>query len=120
MLDTNFLFEFSCNHCVAICTFLVPANLLLTLRTILLVGGLRSQVQVQQAMVTASFFALLLLLHVFTWFIIGVVMAPTYILFVLAGVCLSFNFWAIANPTSIKQAKSQKSKKRSLVNNLNA
>lgn len=103
MFNINLLFEFSRNHCVAICTLMVPANLLLTLRTILLVGRLRSQIQVQQAMVTASFFALTMLLHVFTWFIIGVVMAPTYILLTLACVCLSLNLWAIAHPASMRQ-----------------
>ncbi|WP_348250389.1 hypothetical protein [Leptolyngbya sp. NM2-A1] len=50
-----------------------------------------------------SLFALALLLHDFTWFSIGVVMAPTYILLALACVCLSLNIWAIAHPTSIKQ-----------------
>jgi hypothetical protein len=103
MFDLNLLFEFSRNHCVAICTLMVPANLLLTLRTILLVGRLRSQIQVQQATVTASFFALTMLLHVFTWFIIGVVMAPTYILLTLVCVCLSLNLWAIAHPASMHQ-----------------
>jgi hypothetical protein len=47
--------------------------------------------------------ALILLLHDFTWFAIGVVMAPTYILLVLGGVCLSLNLWAIAYPPSMKQ-----------------
>jgi hypothetical protein len=103
MFNSNFLFEFSRHHCIAICAFLVPANLLLTLRTLLLVDPLHSQAQVRWVMVIASFFALLLLLHNFTWFIIGVVMAPTYILLVLACVCLSFNLWAIAHPTSMKQ-----------------
>ncbi|MBE9166665.1 hypothetical protein IQ238_03660 [Pleurocapsales cyanobacterium LEGE 06147] len=104
MFNINLLFEFSRNHCVAICTLMVPANLLLTLRTISLVGRrLRSQIQVQQAMVTASFFASIMLLHVFTWFIIGVVMAPTYILLTLACVCLSLNLWAIAHPASMHQ-----------------
>jgi Flp pilus assembly protein TadB len=54
-------------------------------------------------MVIASFLALILLLHNFTWFIIGVVMAPTYILLILACVCLGVNFWAIADPASMSQ-----------------
>lgn len=101
MLDINLLFNFSRNHCVAICAVLVPANLLLTLWTVLLVGRFHSQAQVRQAMITASVFALILLMHNFTWFSIGVVMAPSYILLVLACVCLSFNLWAIAHPTSL-------------------
>lgn len=99
----DFLFEFSFNHCIAICAFLVPANLLLTLWTILLVGQQHSPAQVYLAMLAASFVALALLLHNFTWFAIGVVMAPTYILLVLVCVCLSLNLWAIAHPSSMKQ-----------------
>jgi len=115
MLNINFLFEFSRHHCIAICAFLVPANLLLTLRTMLLVGRLHSQAQVQRSMITASFFALLLLLHDFTWFMIGVVMAPTYILIVLACVCLSFNLWAIVHPASVSHLLRQLSKLLSVV-----
>jgi hypothetical protein len=99
----DFLFELSFNHCIAICEFLVPANLLLTLWTILLVGQQHSPVQVYLAMLAASFVALVLLLHNFTWFAIGVVMAPTYILLVLVCVCFSLNLWAIAHPSSMKQ-----------------
>jgi hypothetical protein len=103
MFNMNLLFEFSRDRCIAICALMVPANLLLTLRTVLLVGQLHPQVQVQQAMVTASFFASIMLLHVFSWFVVGVVMAPTYILLTLACVCLSLNLWAIAHPASMNQ-----------------
>lgn len=99
----NFLFEFSFNHCIAICAFLVPANLLLTLWTIVLVGQVRSPTQIYLATLAASLAALILLLHDFTWFSIGVVMAPTYILLILGGVCLSLNLWAIAYPNRVKQ-----------------
>jgi len=34
---------------------------------------------------------------------IGVVMAPTYILFGLASVCLSLNAWAIFHSASLRQ-----------------
>jgi protein-S-isoprenylcysteine O-methyltransferase Ste14 len=97
------LFELSFNYCIAICTFLVSANLLLTLWTISLVGRLRSPAQIYLAMLTASLSALVLLLHDFTWFAIGVVMAPTYILLILSCVCLSLNLWAVAHPNSMKQ-----------------
>lgn len=99
----NFLFEFSRSYCTEICTFLVPANLLLTLWTILLVVWLRPLAQVYSSVLTASLFALTLLLHDFTWFSIGVVMAPTYILLALACICLCLNVWAITHPTSMKQ-----------------
>jgi len=100
MFDLN-LFEFSRHHCIAICAFMVPATLLLTLRTMWLVGRLRPQAEIQQTIIAASFCACILLLHDYTWFMIGVVMVPTYIILTLAGVCLSLNFWAIAHPTSM-------------------
>jgi hypothetical protein len=99
----NFLFEFSFDHCIEICAFLVPANLLLTLWTILLIGQLGSPNQIYLATLAASLASLILLLHDFTWFAIGVVMAPTYILLVLGCVCLSLNLWAIAYPNRVKQ-----------------
>lgn len=99
----NFLFKFSFDHCIAICAFLVPANLLLTLWTLLLVRQLRSSVQIYLATLTASLAALILLLHDFTWFAVGVVMVPSYILLVLACVCLSINLWAISYPLGMKQ-----------------
>lgn len=103
MFDVNLLFEFSRNYCIAICAFLVPTSLLLTLRAMWLVGKCNSPDRVQQAVVIAIIPALLLLLHNFTWFMIGVVMAPSYILLALSCVCLSFNYWAIAHPTSLSQ-----------------
>jgi hypothetical protein len=106
MFDLHPLCEFSRNHCVAICTFLVPANLLTTLQTILLIGLHRSQVLVWQSAGLASFFAIVMLLHVFTWFLIGVVMAPTYILLAMACLCLSINLWAIVHPLSMLRSLS--------------
>jgi hypothetical protein len=99
----NFLFDFSRNYCIAICAFLVPANLLCTLGTVSLVIQLRPLTQVYLSVFAASLFALALLLHDFTWVSIGVVMAPTYILLALASVCLSLNIWAIAHPASMKK-----------------
>ncbi len=101
MFDFNTLFEFSRANCVAICAFLVPANLLLTLRTIVFTGLSRPQVQVRQAAVLACIPALVMVLHVWTWFMIGVVMAPTFILLWLASTCLGINFWAITHPQSM-------------------
>lgn len=101
MFDFNALFEFSRANCVTICAFLVPANLLLTLRTIIFTGLSRPQVQVRQAAVLACIPALVMVLHVWTWFLIGVVMAPTFILLWLASTCLGINFWAITHPQSM-------------------
>src|SRR4028118_387835 len=101
MLDFNTLSEFSRTNCIAICAFLVPANLLLTLQTIIFTGRRRPQAQVRQAVVLACIPALVMVLHVFTWFLIGVVMAPTYILLCLASTCIGINLWAISHSQSM-------------------
>ncbi|MBW4486791.1 MAG: hypothetical protein KME12_03260 [Trichocoleus desertorum ATA4-8-CV12] len=99
----NSLFEFSRTHCIAICAFLVPANLLSTSLTLGLVLLRRPSVQIQRAVSLASSFALIMVLHVLTWLVIGVVMPPTYILFWLASTCLLINIWAIAHPGSLNR-----------------
>jgi hypothetical protein len=95
MLDFNALAEFSRANCVGICAFLVPANLIATSLTIILTVLRRPTHQLQPAVGMACIFALMMVLHVYTWFMIGVVMAPTYILLSLAITCLLINFGAI-------------------------
>ncbi|AFY50808.1 hypothetical protein Nos7524_5083 [Nostoc sp. PCC 7524] len=95
MLDFHTLAEFSRTNCLGICAFLVPANLLATLLTIILAVIGRPTVQIWQAASFASIFAVLMVLHVYTWFMIGVVMPPTYILLGLAITCLIANIAAI-------------------------
>ncbi|NDJ24037.1 hypothetical protein GS682_20790 [Nostoc sp. B(2019)] len=95
MLDFNTLTEFSRANCVGICAFLVPANLLVTLLTIILTVLRRPSFQVWQSAGIASIFASVMILHVYTWFMIGVVMPPTYILLWLAITCLLTNLAAI-------------------------
>lgn len=101
MFDFNPLFEFSRANCIAICAFLVPANLLFTVLTVAFAGLHRPRSQVQKAAVVACIPALVMVVHVWTWFAIGVVMAPTFILLWLASTCLGINFWAIAHPQSM-------------------
>lgn len=103
MLDFNTVTEFSHTYCVAICAFLVPANLLTTLQTVILTGLNRHRVQVQASVLVASIFAITMIFHVFTWFIIGVVMPPTFILLLMALTCLIINIWAIAHSGSMIQ-----------------
>ena len=104
MLDAfNALFEFSRTHCIAICAFLVPANLLATLLTLGLTVLRRPAVQIQRSVALASGFALVMLLHILTWLVVGVVMPPTFILFWLASTCLLINIWAIAHPSSLNR-----------------
>ena len=104
MIDAlHSLSEFSRTHCIAICAFLVPANLLATLLTLGLTVLRRPRVQVQRAVGLASCFALVMVLHVFTWLAVGFVMPPTFILFWLASTCLLINLWAIAHPASLNR-----------------
>ncbi|SRR5579883_1740626 len=95
MLDLNTIAEFSRSNCVAICAFLVPAILLATLLTMIFAALRRPLHQVWQSAGIASLFALVMVFHVYTWFSIGVVMAPTYVLLSLAISCLLTNLGAI-------------------------
>ena len=95
MLDLNILSDFSRANCVGICAFLVPAILLATLLTIILVFRHRPSQQVWQSAGIASIFALVMIFHVYTWFQVGIVMPPTYILLSLAITCLLANLGAI-------------------------
>ncbi|WP_202925119.1 hypothetical protein [Myxacorys almedinensis] len=103
MLDVALLFEFSRAHCIAVCAFLVPANLLATLTTMVLTGLQRPVRQVRLSIAIAAFVAGLMVLHVLTWFIIGVVMPPTYILLGLGCLCLAINLWALLSRGSMAQ-----------------
>ncbi|WP_072160634.1 hypothetical protein [Planktothricoides sp. SR001] len=97
------IFAFSHTHCLAICGFLVPANLLATLQTMIFTPWPRFRSRVPILVTIASLYALAMVFHVFTWFAVGVVMAPTFILLFLACVCLTINGWAIAHPASLSQ-----------------
>lgn len=101
MIDINILWEFSRNHCIAICAFLVPANLLATLQTMILIAVGRPRVQVWWSATGAIIPAIAMFLHVLSWFVIGVVMAPTYILLFLGCICLLINLWAVYAPKTM-------------------
>ncbi|MBW4691019.1 MAG: hypothetical protein KME27_04545 [Lyngbya sp. HA4199-MV5] len=103
MFDFSNLLEFSHHHCVAICAALVPANVLTTLCAIVLVGLKRPALQVWQVSGVGSVFALSMMLHVLTWFIVGVVMLPTFVLLLLGTSCLSINLWTILHPGSMQK-----------------
>lgn len=94
MLDLDSLLELSRMHCVGICAFLVPTNLLLTFLTLTLTGLGRPARQVLIAAGFAALFSGVMVLHVLTWFLVGVVMLPTYILLSLGGLCLVTNLVA--------------------------
>ncbi len=95
MIEFHTLAEFSRANCIAICAFLVPANLIATLLTIILAVLGRPSHQIWQAAGFASILAFVMVSHVYTWFAIGVVMAPTFILLSLAVTCLLINSGAI-------------------------
>lgn len=103
MLDFNTVNEFSQSYCIAICAFLVPANLLTTLQTAIFTGLNRPRMQVWASALVASLWATAMIFHVFSWFAIGVVMPPTYILLVMGITCLTINVWAVGHPASMMQ-----------------
>lgn len=96
MIDFATISEFSRNNCVAICSFLVPANLLATLQTLLFVWLECPASQLRRTSILASTFAILIIFHVFSWFLVGVVTPVTFILIALGSVCLAINFCAVA------------------------
>jgi len=98
VIDLSALFEFSRNHCVAICSFLVPAILLTTLQTCLFRWMKRPQLQVVCAGFLASTLAGAIVLHVLTWVAIGVLTPVSFVLLGLGSVCLVLNAGAIAYP----------------------
>ena len=101
MLDIHNLCQFSRDHCIAICAFLVPANLIATLQTMIFTGSYRPRWQSVGIAIAAITYALVIGWHVLTWFMIGIVMAPTFILLFLSAVCLTINFWSLAHPASL-------------------
>ncbi len=95
---TNSLFEFSRANCGAICAFLVPANILFTLQAMVFAGLRRPQGQVRRAALLACLPAVVMVLHVGTWLMVGVVALPTFVLLGLGSLCLGTNAWAMARP----------------------
>lgn len=96
------IFAFSRNHCVAICAFLVPANLITTL-TILSLSALSHSPRYLKALATLEGgLALIMMLHVATWFMIGVVTPITFILIGLALTCLVATGVTITYPTTYR------------------
>jgi predicted signal transduction protein with EAL and GGDEF domain len=108
MLDLNTLCEFSRLHCIAICAVLVPANLLATSQTLLMAWFHRPLAQIWLMCGVASLYSLIMVLHVATWFMIGVVMIPTYVLLGLGSTCLISNLLALSFAYSQRRELLQK------------
>jgi uncharacterized membrane protein (GlpM family) len=102
MLDLNNIAEFSRCHCIGICALLVPVNLILSTTTSLLVGTHRSMQLIHATAAISIWPAIALFLHVATWWSIGVVMLPTFILPVLAIICLATQAYAVINPHQMR------------------
>ncbi len=96
MIDFFALGEFSRNNCIAICSALVPANLIASLLTLIFVFFERPRNHLRVSALIAISFAIILALHVASWWVIGVVQPPTFILLALSAVCLGLNGWGMA------------------------
>lgn len=103
MIDFTPLLEFSRNHCLSICAGLVPMNLLATLLTMTLAGLSYPHHRVWQSAGVAWLCAIALVLHVWSWFIVGVVAIPTFVLMALGLTCLSINAWLVWQPESMAE-----------------
>ena len=110
MLELTSLVEFSRSHCIGICAVLVPTNLGLAIATMVLVGLNRSARTIYTTVALSVLPAIVLLLHVATWWAIGVVMLPTFILPVLAVTCLVIQAYALINPQQLRNSSIATSK----------
>ncbi|MGB0563754.1 MAG: hypothetical protein ACPGVO_18440 [Spirulinaceae cyanobacterium] len=95
MMILNGLGEFSRANCVAICSVLVPLNLGWTIATLIGCYLQRPLRQLQTSTAIAAVFALILCLHVSSWFVIGVVTPVTFVLLTLALTCCLLNGLAL-------------------------
>ena len=103
MILLNGLLTLSRSYCVGICSVLVPLILLITIGTIVGVSSPPSRWSVKLSAVSASVLAGIMVFHVTSWFVIGVVRVPTYVLTGLACLCLGINSWALSHPASLLQ-----------------
>lgn len=102
MFDLNNIIEFSHLYCVAICGLLVPMNVLASLQPIIFTILHRPKQEINLMTLVASFYALMMILHVGSWFIVGVVRIQTFILLWFATCCLITNIWAVVHGSSMR------------------
>ncbi len=100
MLNFFALHEFSRCHCLAICAGLVPANLLLSTTVIGLTIGIgnKSLVLRQWLSIGGAICGSLLLAHVWSWWLIGVVAPATFVLPSLGLLCTAINWFCWKYP----------------------
>ena len=102
MFDFNNIIEFSHLYCVAICGLLVPMNVLASLQPIIFTVLHRPKKEINLMALVASFYALMIILHVGSWFIVGVVRIQTFILLLFASCSLMTNIWAVIHGSSMR------------------
>ena len=97
------LCEFSRCHCIAICGGLVPFNLILSFLTLVYVARQASPNLIQKNAIAVYGGVTLMVLHVSTWFLVGVVMIPTFLLPAFGAVCVVINLWGTQAPDSLRR-----------------
>ena len=102
MFDFNNLIQFSHTYCIEICGFLVPMNVLASLQPIIFTVVHRPKKEINLMALVASFYALMIILHVGSWFIVGVVRIQTFILLSFASCSLMTNVWAVSHGSSMR------------------
>ncbi|MDE5072099.1 MAG: hypothetical protein O4861_21445 [Trichodesmium sp. St16_bin4-tuft] len=103
MFNFNNIIEFSHLYCVEICGFIVPTNVLASLQPIIFTVLHRPKKEINLMALVASFYALIIILHVGSWFIVGVVRIQTFILLGFATCCLITNIWAVTHNSSMRE-----------------
>lgn len=102
MLDLNSMIEFSHTYCIAICGLLVPMNVLASLQPIIFTVLRRPKQEINLMALVASLYAVMIILHVGSWFLVGVVRVQTFILLWFASCCLITNIWAVSHGSSMR------------------
>ncbi|MEB3339374.1 hypothetical protein [Okeania sp.] len=102
MFDFNNLIQFSHTYCIEICGLLVPMNVLASLQPIIFTVLHRPKKEINLMALVASFYALMIIFHVGSWFIVGVVRIQTFILLGFASCSLMTNIWAVIHGSSMR------------------
>ncbi|MCS6813434.1 MAG: hypothetical protein NZ772_07670 [Cyanobacteria bacterium] len=89
------LLHISHTYCGQICALLVPMNMAATIASMMLVGTEASMQRIRAVAVLGISLAVMMVMHVLSWLLVGVVMLPTYVLLCLAGACFSINIMLI-------------------------
>jgi hypothetical protein len=103
MFHLSALHEFSRCYCVAICAGLVPANLLLSTAVIGLTVVNGAMVLRRWLSLGGLCCCLLLLGHVMSWWLIGVVAPATFILPMLSLLCSAMNWACLSHPVAMNR-----------------